>query len=103
MLSCGDARRLGHGRTPSPRMMQANKWEGGTSPEALLAWFPLGSLWKHNLPLLSPLDHSHWAQEHNLVQILLCATTALFGRIRAGAFACGSSLAELELCNSMSR
>jgi hypothetical protein len=26
---------------------------------------------KFNPPLLSPLDHSHWCQELNLVQILL--------------------------------
>jgi hypothetical protein len=41
------------------------------SPEALLAWIPLGSLWKFNPPLRWPLDHNHWAQELNLVQILL--------------------------------
>jgi hypothetical protein len=29
-------------------------------PEALLAWIPLGSLWKHNPPLLSSSDHSRW-------------------------------------------
>jgi hypothetical protein len=39
-------------------------------PEALLAWIPLGSLWKCNPPLSPSPDHSHWAQELSPVQTL---------------------------------
>jgi hypothetical protein len=54
--------------------------QSALSPAALLAWIPLGSLWKHNQPLLSPSDHSHWAQKLSLVQALpalfaVCAET----------------------------